>query len=323
MSLVLGKNHCTREELAKCHTPASTDRFVPIPHLELANLVADSLETAGFEIEEEDHVTARDGLRYFGGFAISKKDLAGEGRRIVAGLRNSCDKSFAAAICIGNQMLVCENMCFSAEKQLARRHTKNIRRDLPAVITNVIASLITEWSEMSERIKIYQDCEITEEQACELAVRLVDAKALPKQKLYGVVELWRNPDIAAESMIDRSLFEVKVDPSGVAVDEFDEYAFSQAVAAKASELVSAFGESETLWGLYNAVTQELKGSDIHKLPNRTMALQSLFDAQVGIEKVVGEAVQEPAKTDEENFQETFAVVEPEESATIDFTLEVD
>ena len=321
MSLVLGKNHLTREELANCKTPEATDRFVPIPHKELADLVADSLIAAGFTIEDEDHVTARDDLRYFGGFAISKKDMAGEDRRIVCGLRNSCDKSFAAAICIGTQMMVCENLCFSSEKQLARRHTKNIRRDLPAVVSSVIASLITEWSEMTERIDLYQNQVISEAEACELAVRLVDCKSLPKQKLYGVIEHFRNPSIAAESMIDRSLFEVKVSPDGVAVDEFDEVGFKEAVAAKASELNAAFGEGETLWGLYNAVTQELKGSDIHKLPSRTMGLQGLFDSEVGFEKVVGEAIQEPSESDEENFKEVF---ENEDSnSTIDFEIEVD
>jgi hypothetical protein len=32
-----------------------------------------------------------------------------------------------------------------------------------------------------------------------------------------------------------------------------------------------------LWNLYNSVTENLKGSDLHKLPARTMAAQAAFD----------------------------------------------
>ena len=36
-------------------------------------------------------------------------------------------------------------------------------------------------------------------------------------------------------------------------------------------------EGEHLWNLYNAVTENLKGGDLSKLPFRTMTMQSIFD----------------------------------------------
>jgi hypothetical protein len=44
--------------------------------------------------------------------------------------------------------------------------------------------------------------------------------------------------------------------------------------------------SPTLWNLYNAVTENLKGSDLTKLPARTMVMQSLFDTRAGHASVI-------------------------------------
>jgi hypothetical protein len=312
MSLILGSNHVTREEVALSGTPEGKGRHVPIPHIMLIEETVKALVSAGFNIEEEDHVLARQDkenpsvwLRYFGGFALTRKDLAGEERRVVLGLRNSNDKGFAAAICIGNQMMVCENLDFSSEEKLARRHTTNIKRDLPNTIATAISRITTRWSEMSQRIDLYKSFELTEAQASELAVHLVDQASLPKQKLYDVVSLWRNPEAAAKQIVDRDLFLTTSETENGFIDSFDEEAYAQAFAVKEAELIEEFGQSENLWGLYNAVTQSLKGSDISKLPQRTMNLQSLFDGQVGFSPVTGELLEDQEDGAEEEFKATF------------------
>jgi hypothetical protein len=40
-------------------------------------------------------------------------------------------------------------------------------------------------------------------------------------------------------------------------------------------------EGSTLWNLYNAITENLKGGDLSKLPFRTMTTQSIFDRIAG------------------------------------------
>lgn len=313
--LILGNNHVTREKVALCGTPAANGKHVPIPHIFFVEEIEKALKQAGFNIEDEDHVLARQDklnksiwYRHFGGFALTRKDLAGEHRRTVVGMRNANDKSFAASICIGNQMLVCDNLCFSSEHKLARRHTLNIKRDLPGVIASVIARITAEWANMDQRIDLYKGHSLTEADASRLAVHLVDQSALPKQKLYDVVSLWRNPAQAATGIVGRDSFLVQVTTEdGSLVDEFDEDGYAAAVACKEAELETEFGKKENLWGLYNAVTESLKGSDVSKLPDRTMKLQTLFDAQVGFSPVVGELLEDEENPDsEETFQESFS-----------------
>lgn len=98
--LILAKNKVTAEQLKKVAMPDATDTFTPIPHAGLVDLTRTAIANAGFTVTEEEHALARNGLRYFGGFAITGKDISGDDRKLVLGLRNSGDKSFAASICL-------------------------------------------------------------------------------------------------------------------------------------------------------------------------------------------------------------------------------
>lgn len=314
--IVIGKNHVTAAELLNVATPAETDTFKPLPHHLLVEYTREALVDAGFEIVEEDHVVAKEGLRYFGGFALSHTSLSGDRRQIVCGVRNANDKSFPAAICIGNRMMVCENLCFSSEEKLTRRHTKNIMRDLRGVIVCAISRLIKAWNDMETRISAYENVTLDEEKAAHLLLGLIDHNGIPARDFYNVIQCWRNPENAAEAIVDRNSFVIQKEEGF----DFDEEAYQAALEIKRAELIAEFG-GDTLWGLYNAVTHVLKGSCLDKLPQRTMNMQALFDGFAGVVASVGEAVntagldENGQETDEANaeFIDTFAeVVEEEE-----------
>ena len=191
--LILAKNKVESEQLAEVPTPSATDTHTPIPHALLADRTRNVIATAGLEITQEEHALARNGLRYFGGFALKGQGIEGDDRQLVLGLRNAHDKSFAASVCIGNQMMVCENLCFSSDVKLARRHTANIVRDLPRVLSSAVSRVISHWSDMGKRIDAYQATEVARDRAADLIVSLVDAKAFPARDVYKAVQEFRNP----------------------------------------------------------------------------------------------------------------------------------
>ena len=230
--LIYAKNKIDAEALTAVHTPESTSSHTPIPHRQLVDMTREAINRAGFEITEEEHALARGGLRYFGGFALTGQGIYGEDRKIVLGLRNAHDKSFAASIAAGNQMMVCENLCFSSDVKLARRHTTHILSDLPRVLSSAVAKVKDHWADMSKRIESYQQTEV--ESASDLIVQLVDARAFPARDIYKAVEEFRNP-------------------------RHEEF------------------KGGSLWTLYNSITENLKGSDLSKLSDRTMRMQSIFD----------------------------------------------
>lgn len=193
MSLIICKNKVSYEQLLGVETPEATDSFMPIPHATLVKLTREAIAKAGLEILEEEHGLHRGGLRYFGGFALTGKGLTGEGRQVVLGLRNSHDKAFAAAICIGNRMMVCANLCFSSDVKLSRRHTINILADLPRVIADAVGRVVSHWNDMTSRIERYKATPISDEQARNLIVDLVDSKGLPARDIYNVLQEFRKP----------------------------------------------------------------------------------------------------------------------------------
>jgi hypothetical protein len=236
--LIMTKNRVDPANLANLKTPAGTDTHTPIPHATLVDYTRKAIDRAGLSIKEEEHGTARDGLRYFGGFSLKGETIQGDDRNLVLGLRNAHDKSFAASICIGNQMIVCENLCFSSDIKLARRHTARILEDLPRVLATAVSRVTSHWTDMTNRIHAYQNTGISRQQASDLLIDLVDSKAFPARDLYKTVKEFEAPRHA----------------------EF---------------------KGDTLWNLYNACTEHLKGSDLSKLPSRTMTIQSTFDRLAG------------------------------------------
>ena len=203
----MAKNVVTREQLTQADsdaglvlnekrieaTPDGTDSHTPIPHFSLVDETHAALERAGLEVEQEEHALARGGLRYFGGFALKGNDIKADDRRLVLGLRNAHDKSFAASVCIGNQMMVCENLCFSSDVKLARRHTKNIVTDLPRVLSSAISRVVSHWADMGKRIEAYKNLEVPKERAASMVVDLVDSKAFPARDVYKAVKEFEAP----------------------------------------------------------------------------------------------------------------------------------
>ena len=226
------------DQLKAVKTPEKTATHTPIPHSLLVSKTRTALDRAGFSITEEEHALARGGQRYFGGFALTGDDIKGEDRRLVFGLRNSSDKSTAASACMGNSMMVCDNMCFSSDVKLARRHTVNILRDLDGMLAKAISRIRSSWADMGLRISAYKESEISPEVASNLAVDLAECKALPERDVYKTVKEFRDP-------------------------RHPEF------------------RGNTLWNLYNSVTENLKGGDLSKLPERTMKVQSIFDGIAG------------------------------------------
>lgn len=236
--MIIAKNIVSSEELSTVLTPEPTESFTPISHSYLVEQTREAITRAGYSVKEEKHALARFGQRYFGGFAIVGPDLQSGERQLVVGLRNAHDKTFAASMCIGNRMMVCENLCFSSDIKLQRRHTTNILRDIPRVLSEGVSRVSAHWVDMESRMLRYQQSEVTPEQVAGLAVRLAEAKALPGRDVFPVVQEWKTP-------------------------RHPEFA------------------TPTLWSLYNAVTEHLKGGDLNKLPARTMVMQSLFDGWCG------------------------------------------
>lgn len=187
-----GAGKVSEEDVRRVDTPAPTDSWYPIPHHELLDSVRRNVEAAGFNIVQEAHALARDAAHYFGLMQVGNGSQA-EDYSTIIGLRNAHDKRFPAGLVVGSQVFVCDNLAFSGEVNIARKHTRFIMRDLPQLIERAMGQLVNMRHTQDQRLEAYKTTRMNDVQANDLLIRAMDARVLPVTKLPRVLAEWRAP----------------------------------------------------------------------------------------------------------------------------------
>ena len=94
---------------------------------------------------------------------------------------------------MGSGVFVCDNLAFSAEIVIGRRHTKNIMRDLPQMVTLAVGRLTQARVDQERRLEAYKNTAITTVMANHLIIEAMKAKAINTTRVPKVVEQWDNP----------------------------------------------------------------------------------------------------------------------------------
>jgi hypothetical protein len=178
------------EALINVETPEPTGTWTPIAHHALVDSVRGALATNGAEIVKEEHALYKDGLRYFGLLHLSGND---DGGNTVIGIRNSHDKTFPAGLSLGNRVFVCDNLSFSGDVTVARKHTRFIGRDLDRLIYAAVGKLSDLRVKQTIRFAAYKDRIIGDPEAHDLIIRAVMAHVISGETVPKVVNAWRQP----------------------------------------------------------------------------------------------------------------------------------
>ena len=181
-----------RNQVQLVPTPRATDTWTPIPHLDLVTHVERTLQANGLAIGTQAHSLSHEGLRYFGLMEIQRHE-SDEDYCWVLGLRNSHDKTFPAGIIAGSAVFICDNLAFSGEVKLARKHTTHICRDLPRLVQSAVGKLMDRWHHQDTRLSIYKLTEIEDRTAHDIVVRACDVGVCPNKLIPHVLHEWREP----------------------------------------------------------------------------------------------------------------------------------
>jgi hypothetical protein len=221
-----------RADLANVVLPEKTRTYCPVGHDTLLDLVEERMQDVGFTFGTEAHGLTKDGDRYFGLIHLLNGSNS-EDHALVMGVRNSLDKKFPAQIAFGSQVFVCDNLAFTGEITVGRKHTTNIMRDLPNLITAAVSNTAAMRDNQDARFEAYKQSTLTDLRAHNIIIELLRIGALNTSRIKKVVDQWHTPD-------------------------------------------HDFG-GKTVWRLFNAVTEALKGSPLHDMPNRTIEMQAVCD----------------------------------------------
>ncbi len=188
-----GAHAVARTRVAGVSTPKPTPTWTPIPHSLLIEQVELALGQSGLRVVGQAHSLTHDGARYFGLMEI-QNGAAHADYGWVLGLRNSHDKSFPAGVVVGGQVFVCDNLSFSGEVKIARKHTRFILRDLPSLTQQAIGRLMERWHHQDNRITAYKSKNVTDRSAHDLIIRSTDVGASTPRQIPAILKEWRYPE---------------------------------------------------------------------------------------------------------------------------------
>jgi hypothetical protein len=187
-----GSHAVNRAALDAVVTPERTSTWQPIPHTALIDQVELALRNNNLTVVGEAHSLTKAGNRYFGLFQIQNGAVHDDYAWIL-GLRNSHDKSFPAGLVAGASVFVCDNLSFSGEVRVFRKHTVHIFRDMPYVVQRGIGQLMNHWHSQDQRINAYKNTALDDMHAHDLLVRALEVGACTSTQLPHVLADWRKP----------------------------------------------------------------------------------------------------------------------------------
>lgn len=205
LMLHCGSNAATREQIEAIETPKAEGIWHPIAHDYLISELHKRLPNFGMTVVAEAYglfynkKQGTEGDRMFGlmqvepTFSILDDDDKHDDYSLVFGVRNSHDKAFAAGVCCGLSVFVCDNLSFSGEITLARRHTTNIMNDLPNIINSAVANLVDMRHTQATRIEAYKETELTNNHAKALILDGFTAGAINSTRIVKVLAEWNEP----------------------------------------------------------------------------------------------------------------------------------
>ncbi len=192
MTLMLhaGAKPIEYDGLRQLDTPAATSTHVPIPHFRVVDLLKSTLGMYGHEVTDEHYGVTEDGQRFFGLLSLRS---AYTGYEDTVGLRNSNDRSFPVGIGFGSRVFVCDNMAFSADHVIKRRHTANLKRDLPGIVGELIEPLALHREGQARTFQRYRQVMLTDPAADHAILDLYRQGVINIQRVPEVLEQWERP----------------------------------------------------------------------------------------------------------------------------------
>lgn len=176
--------------LRQLDTPPATPSHVPIPHFRVVDLVKTAVGMYGHEVTAEHHGITENGARYFGLLSLRSPYT---GYEDTLGLRNSHDKSFPVGIGFGSRVFICDNLAFIADQTIKRKHTVNLKRDLPGIIGEMVEPLALHRESQHRTFERYRTTDLSDELADHAIMQMYRKGILNVQRIPDVLKEWQEP----------------------------------------------------------------------------------------------------------------------------------
>jgi hypothetical protein len=189
-------SHCggrdvTLNELATIEAPPPTETWFPVAHFDVFRAAQQTLTSAGYTIGKQRFAISHQGHRFFGVLDLENRIL--DGVSLAVGIRNSTDKSFPIGFCCGQRVFVCDNLAFTSEIVVAKKHTKFGQDRYQEGIACAVQQLSQYQQAQADWIGGLQARHLAREEADSLILRSYEENLIGARELPQVIKEWRTP----------------------------------------------------------------------------------------------------------------------------------
>ncbi len=188
-----GGEKVTREDVDNVATPERTETHVPVPHGHFLDTALEALKVNNFQVRQQALALNKGGNQFFGLIEVEHPNLTTTDHGLVFGIRNSHDRTFPAGLVAGSQVFCCDNLGFSGEVKLSRKHTSRILRDLNSLVFTAVVKIQQRFGRQLQEFEAYKAHELTHERARFLMVEMVKRGVIGSTSLPKVLQEWENP----------------------------------------------------------------------------------------------------------------------------------
>jgi hypothetical protein len=182
----------TKSDLASVPVPEPTASYHPVPYGRFIEEVELHVPRFGLTVQSSQFALAREGGQMFGVLTCCNgtpdRDYA-----LAIGVRNSYDRSLAVGLTLGSRVFCCDNLAFSGEVTMHRKHTVNVFRDLPDLIYRMLSQVSSMRQRTDDEIAAMKVRELPPAHAHHLMVEAVKGNVVAASRLPKVIEAWEEP----------------------------------------------------------------------------------------------------------------------------------
>ncbi len=182
----------TKADLAAVPVPEPTESYHPVPYGRFIEEVELHIPRFNLTVQSSAFALAREGGQMFGVLTCVNGKPAAD-YALAIGVRNSYDRSLAVGLTLGSRVFCCDNLAFSGEVTLHRKHTVNVFRDLPDLIYRMLYQVSSMRERTDGEIATMKVRELVPAAAHHLMVEAIRANVLPASRLPKVIEAWEEP----------------------------------------------------------------------------------------------------------------------------------
>jgi Domain of unknown function (DUF932) len=182
----------TKADLAAVPVPEPTESYHPVPYGRFVEEIELHVPRFGLSVQSSQFALAREGAQMFGVLTCVNGKPAGD-YALAIGVRNSYDRSLSVGLVAGTRTFVSDNLAFSGEVRMNRKHTVHVFRDLPDLIYRMLSQVSSMRERIDGEIAAMKVRDLPPAHAHHLMVEAVKAEVVPASRLPKVIDAWEKP----------------------------------------------------------------------------------------------------------------------------------